>query len=131
MLRAPLRAWAPSQVWSFLVLGEGGAWSECVGAGVGVCSLGGVGPLSRGGWVLDTLATCCRPQYLGQPQQEKNRLRIKSSQVLAINCALVYCITEDTLIASSSTHLLPGMGLEHGLPPVEEEKPKCKYHSLQ
>ena len=35
-------------------------------------------------------------------------------------------ISEDQLITSSSNSLLPGMGLEHGLPPTEDEKPKSK-----
>ena len=35
-------------------------------------------------------------------------------------------VSEDQLMPSSSNSLLPGMGLEHGLPPVEDEKPKSK-----
>lgn len=42
----------------------------------------------------------------------------------------LHLISEDQLVASSSTSLLPGMGLEHGLPPVEEEKPKSEYMEL-
>ena len=34
-----------------------------------------------GDQVLEVLAACCLPQLLGQPQQMKNKIRIKSSQV--------------------------------------------------
>ena len=44
---------------------------------------------------------------------------------------MLNCISEDQLAPSASSSLLPGMGLEHGLPPVEEEKPKCKYRKKE
>ena len=34
-----------------------------------------------GDQVLEVLAACCIPQLLGQPQQMKNKIWIKSSQV--------------------------------------------------
>ena len=34
-----------------------------------------------GDQVLEVLAACCLPQLLGQPQQMKYKIRIKSSQV--------------------------------------------------
>ena len=45
--------------------------SECVKADMRMCSLGSIDPMNREAWecVLDTLTTCCLPQYLGHPQQ--------------------------------------------------------------
>ena len=39
---------------------------------------------TRGDQVLEVLAACCLPQLLGHPQQMKNKIRIKLSQVFEI-----------------------------------------------
>ena len=39
--------------------------------------------------VLEVLAACCLPQLLGHPQQKKNKIRIKSSQVCYIASAFL------------------------------------------
>ena len=60
--------------------------SNCVKADMNACSLM-VASIHKtelpGDKILGVLAACCIPQLLGHPQQMRNKISIKSSQVSA------------------------------------------------